>query len=146
MTTSGTTSSATTSAPPTRRAHAWVPYVGAAAGAALLLKAALIIGSGNGVGEGPMGVLYLLGLLLGLVAAVGAGLRRRGAARRAGVAVGGVVLLVLWVIGLGEAVEPVVALVSDAQHVQDEFPVGLAGVALLALSWWGFNRDTRRPA
>lgn len=60
--------------------HTWVPYVGAAAGAALLLKAVLIIGSGNDVGEGPMAVLYLGGLLLGVVAAVGAGLRRHGVA------------------------------------------------------------------
>lgn len=124
--------------------HRWVPYVAAAAGAAFVLKAALIIGSGNAVGDGPMAVLYLGGLLLGLVAAVGAGLRRERASARIAVAVAGVVLLVLWIMGLGDSLKPVIGALSDAEHVKDEVPVALAGLVLLGLAWLGFSRDTRR--
>jgi hypothetical protein len=130
----------------TRRRHTWVPYVGAAAGAALLLKAVLIIGSGNGVSDGPMAVLYLLGVLLGVVAAVGAGLRRDGVGTRIATAAGGALLFLAWITGLGDGLKPLAALVSDAEHVQVETPIGLAGVVLLGLSWWGFTRDTRRTA
>jgi hypothetical protein len=112
------------------------------AGAALLLKAVLIIGSGNEVGEGPMAVLYLLGLAVGVVAAIGAGLRRERLGARIGVALGGAVLLVAWIMGIGDALKPAVAVLSDAAHVQDEVPIGLAGAVLLGLSWWGFTRDT----
>ncbi len=58
--------------------HTWVPYAAAAAGVSLIAKGTLIIASGNTVSEVPMGVLYLGGLALGLIAAVGAGLRQRG--------------------------------------------------------------------
>lgn len=130
-----------TAQPTTARRHTWVPYVGAAAGACLLLKAVLIIGSDNAVGDGPMAILYLLGLLLGAVAAVGAGLRRDRVAVRIAIALTGVVALMLWIMGLGDALKPVVALVSDAPHVKDEVPVGLAGAVLLALSWRGWSHD-----
>lgn len=133
-----------TARPTTARRHTWVPYVAAAAGACLLLKAVLIIGSGNAVGDGPMAVLYLLGLLLGVVAAIGAGLRRDRVGLRIAVAAGGVVLLLLWIMGLGDALKPLVGAVSDAEHVKNEVPVGLAGLALLGLAWLGFSRDTRR--
>lgn len=126
--------------------HTWVPYVGAAAGAALLLKAALIIGSGNQVADAPMAVLYLLGLALGLVAAVGAGLRRDRMPVRVTTAVGAAILLLLWITGLGDALKPVVGLLTDAEHVQVETPVGLAGVVLLAMAWWGFCRDAQRTS
>jgi hypothetical protein len=135
----------TSPAPPETR-HTWVPYVGAVAGAALLLKAVLIVGSGNAVGDGPMAVLYLLGVLLGVVAAVGAGLRRDRIGTRIATAAGGALLLLAWITGLGDGLKPLVALASDAEHVQVETPIGLAGAVLLGLSWWGFTRDTRRPA
>lgn len=130
-----------TAQPTTAHRHTWAPYVGAAAGACLLLKAVLIIGSDNAVGDGPMAILYLLGLLLGAVAAVGAGLRRDRAAVRIAIALTGVVALMLWIMGLGDALKPVVALLSDAQHVKNEVPVGLAGAVLLTLSWRGWSHD-----
>jgi len=124
--------------------HTWVPYVAAAAGAALLLKAVLIIASGDSIPDAPMVVLYLGGVLLGVVAAVGGGLRRQRTGARVGVALGGVVLLVLWIVGLGDLLEPVISLVSDAEHVGDEVPVGVAGAVLLGLAWLGFSRDADR--
>jgi hypothetical protein len=123
--------------------HSWVPFVAAAAGASLLLKAVLIIASGNSISDGPMGVLYLGGLLLGLAAAIGAGLRRSGVAAKVGVAFGAAVLLLLWIMGLGDSLKPVIGAFSDAQHVKDEVPVGTAGMVLLGLAWLGFCRDAR---
>lgn len=147
MTTNGTaTNDNTSTARTTAARHRWVPYVAAAAGAALLLKAVLIIGSSNAVADGPMAVLYLGGLLLAGVAAVGAGLRRERIAARVGVALAGVVLLAVWIMGLGDSLKPLIAAVSDAEHVQAEVPVALAGVALLALAWRGWSGDVTARA
>ena len=121
--------------------HSWVPYVAVAAGAALLVKAVVIIGSG-GEEPGVTGVLYLGGLLLALAAAVGAGLRaRRG--RRALTGVGLSLLVVAWVVALSDAVAPLFEVISDAPHVADEGPVGLLGAVLLAI---GAARRDREPA
>lgn len=125
--------------------HTWVPYVAAGAGAVLALKAVLVMATDDG-SPGAMAVLYLLGLLLGLVAAVGAGLRQRGWARSLAVGLGGAVLLVLWIMGLGDALKPVVGLVTDDQHAKDEVPILLAGLVLLALGWRGRARDLEVPA
>ncbi len=62
--------------------HRWVAYAALTAGAILLAKASLIILSGNTVSESAMAVLYLLGLLVGIVAAVGVGLRQPTLLRR----------------------------------------------------------------
>jgi hypothetical protein len=126
--------------------HTWVPWVAALAGAAFTLKVLLILGSGNGVPEEPMAVLYLTGLALGVAAGVGAGLRQQGVLRGLAVGAGSVVLLVLWIMGLGDALKPVVAVVSDAQHVKDEVPVLLAGLVLLGLAWRGRAHDVRGGA
>lgn len=121
--------------------HTWVPYVAAAAGAAFTLKVMLIFASGNAVSETPMVVLYLGGLLLGIVAAVGTGLRQPVLGRRIAVGLGLTVLLILWIMGLGEAVEPVVGLFSDAKYIQEETPILLAGLVLLALAFRARSRD-----
>lgn len=126
------------------RRHPWVPWVAAVAGAAFLLKAVLIIASGDRIGDAPMAVLYLGGLFLGVVAAVGFGLRRERTAAKVAVAAGGVALLVMWIMGLGDLLTPLVALVSEAEHVQVEVPIGVAGAVLLAAGWLGFSRDTGR--
>ena len=86
-------------------------------------------------------MLYLLGLLLGLAAAVGAGLRQPGRARSVAVGLGGAVLLVLWIMGLGEVVEPAVAAVTADEHAPVEAPILLAGLVLLALAWRARTRD-----
>ncbi len=84
----------------------WVPYVAAAAGVSLVLKGTLIIASGNTVSDSAMGVLYLGGMALGLVAAVGAGLRQPVRLRGLAVGIGSALLLVQWILGLGDAVKP----------------------------------------
>jgi hypothetical protein len=126
--------------------HAWVPYVAGLAGGALLLKAALIIASGNQVDPRPMAVLYLTGLACGLVAAIGAGLRRRHVLSKIALALGLTTLLGAWIIGLSDAVEPLIAVVSEAAHVVDEVPVGAAGLVILLAAWFGFTRDQRTSA
>lgn len=123
--------------------HAWVPYVAAAAGVCLVAKGTLIIASSNTVADGPMAVLYLGGLVLGLVAAVGAGLRQRGWLRSVGVGGGSALLLVAWIMGLGDAFKPLVGVVSSAEHVQVEVPVVAAGLVLVLLGLRARSHDTR---
>ena len=124
--------------------HTWVPYVAAAAGACLVLKGTLIIASGNAMPDPPMAVLYLAGLALALVAAIGAGLRQRGRLRGLLVGFGATFLLAWWIVGLGDAFKPLVGIVSDAEHVQAEVPVVAAGLVLLLLALRARASDTRR--
>lgn len=125
--------------------HTWVPYAAAAAGAVLSLKAVLVMATDDGA-PSAMGVLYLLGLLLGLVAAVGAGLRQRGWARSVGIGIGAAVLLVMWIMGLGDLLKPVIGAVTDSDTAKDEVPILLAGLVLLALAWRGRAHDLQAPA
>lgn len=111
--------------------HSWVPYVAITAGAALLLKVVLIIASEDTVADGITGPLYLGSMLLGLAAALGAGLRRP--RRRALAAVGFCVAFVLYVIAFSDAMKPLFESFSDKAYVIDEGPLGLLGLALLAL-------------
>jgi len=123
--------------------HTWVPWVAALSGAAYTLKVTLILATDNTMPEAPLGVLYLSALALGLVAAVGAGLRQRAAVRRVAVGFGSALLLVAWIMGLGEVLEPLLAQVSDARHVQEEVPILLAGLMLLGLAWRARADDLR---
>ena len=120
-----------------------MPAVGALAGLTLTVKASLIIGTGNAIAEQPMAVLYLSGLALGVAAAVGFGLRRSPLALRIATAVVAPLLLIAWIMGLGEVVEPLFGLVNDAQYVRDEGPIGLLGVVLLAAAYVGYSYDQR---
>lgn len=125
--------------------HRWVPYVAVAAGAAYVLKVALIWGSDDTANDAVVGVLYLGGLLLGIAAGIGAGLRQpRG--RRAVVAVALPVLLVAWVMGLGDLLKPVFGAFSDAEHVQVEGPLLVLGLVLLALGARARLSGDREPA
>lgn len=137
------TTTPTTTAPTTARRHTWVPMVAALSGAAYVFKVSLILATDNRISEGPMAVLYLGGLALGLAAAVGAGLRQRGVLRSLAVGAGSAVLLIAWIMGLGEVLEPALAAVSDAQHVQDEVPILVAGLVLLVLAWRARSRDVQ---
>jgi len=112
--------------------HSWAAYAAVAGGAALLLKAVLIIASEDTVADGPMVVLYLGGILLGLAAAIGTGLRQR-RGRRAGTALGLCLLIVAFVMVLSDGIESAFKVISDAPWVVDEGPIGLLGVILLAL-------------
>lgn len=110
--------------------HRWVPYVAVISGAILLLKAVLIIGSEDGLNETFTALLYLSGVLLGVVAAVGAGLRaRRG--RRTLVAVGLSAAFLMFIIS--GITEPLFGALSDAAWVEDEGPIGLLGLVVLLL-------------
>lgn len=123
--------------------HTWVPYVAAAAGISLIVKGTLIIASGNTVSDVAMGGLYLGGLALGLVAAVGAGLRQRGWLRGLAVGLGSVLVLVQWILGLGDAFKPLIGVFTDAQHVKAELPVVAAGLVLVLLALGARARDIR---
>jgi hypothetical protein len=119
----------------------WVPYVAAIAGAALIIKGSLIIATDNAISEDAMGVLYLGGLALGVVAAVGAGLRQRGWLRGLLIGFGSALGLILWIMGVGDAIKPVIGLVSSTEHVQVEVPVVLAGLVVTALALRARSRD-----
>lgn len=124
------------------RRHTWVPYVAALAGATLLVKGTLASVQDDGTNDTAMAVMYLGGIALGLAAAVGAGLRRggwSGAALGAGLAA----LLVGWITGLGESLEPVVGAVTDDRAVQEEVPIAAAGLVVLLLAWLAWSRDSR---
>ena len=123
--------------------HSWFPYAAAAAGAILLLKASLVMASEDGANASVAGVMYLVGLLLGLAAAVGAGLRRTSRAATFAVAIGGILLLVMWITSLSDVLGGLVALVSDSAVLQDEIPVAVAGVVLIGIGALAFHRDTR---
>lgn len=123
--------------------HTWVPWVAALAGLAYTLKVTLILATDDTFPDAPLVVLYLGGLGLGLAACVGAGLRQRGALRGTAVGVGAAMLLVLWITGLGEVLEPPLARLSDAVHVQEEVPILVAGLVLLALAAVARARDAR---
>ena len=138
-----TTTTAAHTEPNHAARHTWVPAVGAVAGTMLAAKAGLIIGSRNTVGDGAMAVLYLGGIAIGLVAAIGLGLRRRSVGLRVVVAIAAPLLLLGWVTTLGEIVEPVVAAFADSLYVREEAAVGVLGVVLLVASYLGFRRDQR---
>lgn len=124
--------------------HTWVPAVAGLAGLAYVLKVSLILVSDNTIADPPLVVLYLGGLVLGLIAAVGAGMRQSGALRGVAVGVGSAALLVAWIMGLGEVLEPPLARLSDAVHVQEEVPIMVAGLVLLALAWRARSCDLER--
>ena len=126
----------------TEARHTWVPYVAAIGGAVLVLKVALVIASNNEALEGPMGpISHLSGVGLGLTAAVGLGLRQTGAGRRVGVAFGAALLWVAWIMGLGDLLTPLIEVFSKAEHVGDEVPIGVGGLALLVAAYVGWSHD-----
>lgn len=110
----------------------WVPYAAVVAGALLLIESVLVIVSEDSLPDGPMIALLDAGLLLALAAAIGFGVQQpRG--RRAVVAVGLVVALVLYVIALSDVVGLAFEAFSDAPWVADEGPLGVLGAVLLLL-------------
>jgi drug/metabolite transporter (DMT)-like permease len=127
----------------TTNRYRWVPYAAIVGGALLLVESALVIGSEDTLADGPMVALFDVGHLLALAAAIGFGLQQR-RGRRTVVAVGLSVALVAYVIALSEIVGKVFEAMSDAPWVQDEGPIGVLGVVLLALGALGQrSRDTR---
>lgn len=126
----------------TEARHTWVPYVAALAGAILVFKVALVIASNNEALDGAGGpVSHLGGVGLGLVATIGLGLRQVGLGRRIAVGFGASLLFVAWVMGLGDLLEPLISVFSDAVHVGDEVPIGVAGLVLLVGAYVGWSHD-----
>lgn len=140
--TSHSRTTSTSSPSPAVSRHAWVPYVAVASGAALLLKAVLMIATEDGLADPVEGGLYLGGILLGIVASIGAGLQRRKGLRTL-TAVGLSLLLLAFITSLGEVFEPVFAAISDARWVREEGPIGLLGVVLLLLGARGRSTSSR---
>lgn len=123
---------ATTTLETRTAAHTWVPYVAIISGALLLVKSTLIIGSEDSLPGGPEVAMYLTGLLLGIGAAVGVGLRQR-RGRRAPVAIALCIALVAYIVAFSDVVGMAFEAMSDAPWVADEGPVGVLGAVLLLL-------------
>jgi hypothetical protein len=125
------------------RRQAWVPLVAATAGTLLLIKGVLIIASSDRVADAPMVVMYFGGILVGIAAAIGFGLRQERRLFQVLVSVGGVLLLLAWMVGLGGVLNPISEALSDAKYVRDELPVAVAGGVLLLLAALAFINDTK---
>lgn len=116
----------------TRGRHSWVPYITLAAGAVLLLAALVNIASEARVAAPVDAVLHLGGIALALAAAIGTGLRRR-RGRRTLTAIGLTLLLLAWIVSVGDLLTPVFELISEQEYVNDEGPFALLGLVLLGL-------------
>lgn len=128
------------------RRHTWVPYVAATGGTVFFVKGVLAAWRGDELSDAVFGVLYLGGIALCVAALVGVGLRQPTRGRRVALAIGLPVLFVLWVMGLGEVLEPVVGLVSDSEELAVEAPIALAGLAVLVAAWLTWDRDQQDAA
>lgn len=117
------------------RRHTWVPYVAAIGGTVFFVKGVLAAFRGDDLSDAAFGVLYFGGILLCLAALVGVGLRQPSVARRVALAVGLPLLFLLWVMGLGEVLEPVVGVFTDSEDVKVEAPIIVASLAVLVAAW-----------
>jgi hypothetical protein len=124
--------------------HNWVPYVAIASGTAYVMKMVFIFSTDNTAPDLATSICYIGGLLLGVAAAIGFGLRQR-RGRRTVVAVGSAVLLVAWVMGLGDFTSPLFEQFTDEAYAAEELPLGLLGVVLIALGARG-KLGSREPA
>lgn len=128
------------------RRHTWVPYVAAIGGTVFLVKGGLAAFRGDDLSDAAFGALYFGGILLCLTALVGVGLRQPTTARRIALAVGLPLLFLLWVMGLGEVLEPVVGVFTDSEEVKVEAPIIVASLTVLVAAWLTWTpSDTRLP-
>lgn len=113
--------------------HNWVPYAAIAAGTIFFAETVDIFVEGGDKHLGLMVPFWMLAIALSLAAAIGTGLRSR-PGRRILVGAGLSVLVVAWIMGLGDLTGPVFESVfGHHEYVNDEGPIGLLGVVLLAL-------------
>lgn len=125
--------------------HSWVPYAAIAAGTILLIEQVIIFGSQGEATSPVLVVMYLGGVFIAGVAAIGFALSRR-PGRRLLWGAGLLIALFAWVIGLGSIVGPAFeAVFGNEEYVADEGPVALLGLVLLALGARGTLTD-REPA
>lgn len=121
--------------------HTWVPVVGALAGAAFAGKYALMMSAGSAASDNAYAVLWFAGTALGAVAGVGLGLRRPDLWQRIAVGVAAPVLVLAWIMGIGEVLEPVAAGMGHTADQATEFPLGVLGVVLLGAAFLGYRHD-----
>ena len=113
--------------------HNWVPYAAIASGASLLVMTVMVFATKDEVSEAAAVPFYFAGILLGVAAAIGVGLRSR-PGRRALVGVPLAVLVVAWCMGLGDFTAPLFeAAFGDEEYIGDQGPIGLLGVVLIVL-------------
>lgn len=119
----------------------WVPYASVAAGASLLISSAMAFAT---EGEEPTVsvLLYFAGVALAVAAAIGFGLGRRSA--RAVVTVAAPLLVVAWVMGIGDLLTPLIEVFSKKEYVGDEVPIDLLALVLLGAGARA-GRDSREP-
>ena len=110
----------------------WPAYLAVLAGGAMLLHAVLVIGSEDEMTDAVTVTLYLGGLAVALIAAISMGVTaRRG--RRALIAIASPILIVAWVMGIGDLLTPVFEAFKDEEYVGDAGPIGLLGVVLIVI-------------
>lgn len=113
------------------------------AGVVLILKAMLIIGTANAVSETAMGVLYVIGVALPLVAAAGIASPHHGRAKQAGIYLGVILAHLFFLTFLSDGLKGAVGVFSEQAYVIDEVPVALLGLAWLATGLWMRISDRR---
>jgi hypothetical protein len=124
-----------------RNRHSWVPYVAAIGGTVFFVKGVLAGWRAEALSDGVMALLYFGGIALSLAALVGVGLRQPTLLRRVGLAVGLPLLFLVWVMGLGAVLEPLVRVFTDSETAQLEARIVVAGLAVLAVAWLTWDRD-----
>lgn len=114
--------------------HSWVPYAAIASGASLLVMTVLVFATEDKVSEAAAVPFYFAGVLLAVAAAIGAGLRAR-PGRRALVGIGLTVLVIAWVMVIGDVLTESAfeAMFDGQEYAGDQGPLGLLGAALVAL-------------
>lgn len=125
-----TTATATISSSRPRQVGAVAALV---TGAALLAKVALIILTGNALNESIETGLYLVGVALPLVAAVGIAAGRSPWWRRVAVYVGVILAHLMFITMLSDAVGGLVSVFTDEAYLTDEIPVAVLGAVWLAV-------------
>lgn len=127
-----TTATATATASPSRARQ--VGTVAAlVTGIALLTKVALIVATNNGINESITGVLYIVGVALPLVAAVGIAAGRSPWGKRVAVYVGVIFAHLFFITMLSDGVGALVEVFTDEAYLADEIPVAVLGAVWLAV-------------
>lgn len=125
---------AVTAAVPTRP-RLWHVATAAAivAGLALLLKVALIIATTNALPSTVAGVLFLVGVALPLVVAAGLATASPSWGKRVAIGVGVVLAHLFFLMMLSDSLGGLVEMVTTRAYLADEVPVGVLGLAWLAV-------------
>lgn len=112
-------------------------------GTALLAKVALIILTGNGLNASIETGLYLVGVALPLVAAVGIAAGRSPWWKRVAVYVGVILAHLVFITMLSDGVGALVEVFTDEVYLADEIPVAVLGAVWLAVGLRMRSTDDR---